>query len=102
MATVIVRIPTPLRPFAAGRAELEAEGATAAEVLACLGQIYPDMLARVLDADGAPRAFVNIFVGRDRLRDKAALAAPLPPASVISIVPAVAGGHDGRQRSPAG
>ncbi|MBL8482588.1 MAG: MoaD/ThiS family protein [Rhodocyclaceae bacterium] len=101
MAKVIVRIPTPLRPFAGGQAEVQAEGATAAEVLASLGRSYPDLCARVLDAEGAPRVFVNVFVGHDRLRDKAALAAPLGAAAVISIVPAVAGGHDADQRSKA-
>jgi molybdopterin/thiamine biosynthesis adenylyltransferase/rhodanese-related sulfurtransferase/molybdopterin converting factor small subunit len=95
--TVIVRVPTPLRPYAGGAAELSVEGQTVAAVLSALAEEYDGLVQRVLSPEGGVRRFVNIFVGNDNISLGEGLATPLRQGDVISIIPAVAGGS-GRAR----
>ncbi len=92
MASTIVRIPTPLRNYTNGDGEVAVEGATVAEALTVLGQRHVGILERVLDPEGRIRGFVNIYVGEDNVKTLRGLETELPDASVITIVPAVAGG----------
>ncbi len=89
MATV--RIPTILRTYTGGEAEVTAEGATLAEVIASLDAQYPGIAARVLDEGGALRRFVNVYVNDDDVRFLDGLETKTEGVS-ISIIPAVAGG----------
>lgn len=87
-----VRIPTPLRPMAGGKDEVQVEGATVRAALDDLERRHPGFRARLLGADGAVRRFVNLYVGETDVRDLGGLDAALKPADVVSIVPAIAGG----------
>jgi len=93
-ATVVVRIPTPLRGYTGGADEVALEAATVGQALAALVARHEGLAERILDADGRPRQFVNIFVGKADLRTLQGLETVLAPGDVISIVPAVAGGRD--------
>jgi adenylyltransferase/sulfurtransferase len=95
---VRVRIPTPLRPYAGGRAELPASGATVAAVLEALLDESPGLRPHLLGGDGRLRSFVNVFVNGEDVRTRGGLAAPLADGDELAIVPAIAGGAD----SPAG
>lgn len=96
MSRVIVRIPTPLRPYAGGSDEVEIEAATVGEALQSLGRRHEGLLSRVCAADGSLRPFVNVYLGSENVRDLGGLAAPLPrDGAVLAIVPAVAGGAGG-------
>ena len=88
----IVRIPTQLRGLTGGRAEVEVAGATVGEVLAALDAAHPGFGERLFDDQGALRRFVNVFVDDEDLRFLDGLTTPLTDRSVVSIVPAVAGG----------
>ncbi|MFO1538484.1 MAG: MoaD/ThiS family protein [Actinomycetota bacterium] len=90
MATV--RIPTQLRSLTGDRAEVEVAGATVGEVLGALDAAHPGFGERLFDDQGALRRFVNVFVDDEDLRFLEGLATPLTDRSVVSIVPAVAGG----------
>ena len=90
--TVIVRIPTTLRPLAGGQAEVKVEGATLGEVLLSLDAAHPGFGARILDDDGKLRRFVNVFVADDDVRYLQGLDTPVPDGETVSIIPAVAGG----------
>lgn len=90
MATV--RIPTQLRSLTGDRAEVEVAGATVGAVLAALDAAHPGFGERLFDEQGALRRFVNVFVDDEDLRFLEGLATPLTDRSVVSIVPAVAGG----------
>ncbi len=92
MSEVTVRIPTPLRGFAGGADALQVEGATVAEVLAGLGERYPELTARLLTESGELRSFVNLFVGEHNVRSLQGLETPVDDGAVLAIVPAVAGG----------
>ncbi|MCC3777523.1 MoaD/ThiS family protein [Streptomyces sp. UNOB3_S3] len=90
--SVNVRIPTILRTYTAGKAEVPAEGATLAEVIASLEKNHPGIATRVLDDDGKLRRFVNVYVNDDDVRFEGGLAAATPDGAGVSIIPAVAGG----------
>ncbi|OPF84635.1 molybdopterin synthase sulfur carrier subunit [Streptomyces antioxidans] len=90
--SVNVRIPTILRTYTGGQAEVPAEGATLAEVLADLEKNHAGISARVLDDTGKLRRFVNVYVNDDDVRFAEGLATATPDGAGISIIPAVAGG----------
>lgn len=90
--SVSVRIPTILRTYTGGASEVEAEGATLAEVLDDLDGSYPGIRARILDDQGALRRFVNVYVGNDDVRFLDALDTKTPEGAQVSVIPAVAGG----------
>ena len=95
---VSVRIPTILRTYTGGEAEVTVDpsatetGATLAGVLDALEASHAGIRARVLDDNGALRRFVNIYVGEEDVRFCEGLATPTPGGSQISVIPAVAGG----------
>lgn len=90
--SLTIRIPTTLRALTAGKSSVEIEGATVAEALANLEATHPGFQEQLLDEDGSIRRFVNIFVSDDDIRFMQGLDTPIEPGSVLSIVPAVAGG----------
>ncbi|QKV94319.1 MoaD/ThiS family protein [Streptomyces sp. NA02950] len=90
--SVNVRIPTILRTYTGGQAEVSAEGGTLAEVLADLEKNHQGISARVLDDTGKLRRFVNVYVNDDDVRFADGLATATPDGAGVSIIPAVAGG----------
>jgi molybdopterin converting factor small subunit len=90
--SVNVRIPTILRTYTDGRAEVTAEGSTLAEVLADLEKNHTGIGPRVLDDAGKLRRFVNVYVNDDDVRFEQGLETPTPDGAGVSIIPAVAGG----------
>ena len=62
--TVSVRIPTILRTFTGGAAEVTADAGTLREVIAGLDASYPGIARPDLDDAGKLRRFVNVYVGR--------------------------------------
>lgn len=90
--SVTVRIPTILRTYTAGQAEVTAEGTTLSEVIADLEVRHRGISARVLDDTGKLRRFVNVYVNDDDVRFSDGLNTPTPDGAGVSIIPAVAGG----------
>ncbi len=90
--SVEVRLPTVLRPHAAGQTVVEAEGATIGEVLESLVRSYPGMSGQVLTDDGSLHRFVNVYVNDDDVRYLDQLQTKVQPGDTVSILPAVAGG----------
>ncbi|MDX6313465.1 MAG: sulfur-carrier protein [Streptomyces sp.] len=87
-----VRIPTILRTYTGGQAEVPAEGGTLAEVIESLEKNHPGISARVLDDTGKLRRFVNVYVNDDDVRFSEGLQTAVTEGSSVSIIPAVAGG----------
>jgi len=87
-----VRIPTQLRSLVGGASELTLDGATVGEVLAALDAAHPGFGERLFDENGKLRRFVNVFVDDEDLRFLQGVDTPLTDKSVVSIIPAVAGG----------
>lgn len=92
MAVVSVEIPEPLRAFADGAGELNAEGATVGAALNDLATRYPLLVQRVLTRGGALRPHVNFFVNDADVRGAGGLEKPLQEGDLLTIVPSVAGG----------
>jgi sulfur-carrier protein len=93
--TVSVRIPTILRPYTGGSAEVTAAGGTLREVIASLDAAYPGIGGRILDDGGKLRRFVNVYVGDEDVRFAQGLDTPVPAGAQVSVIPAVAGGARG-------
>jgi len=53
---------------------------------------FPELKKHILDQQGDIRSFVNIFAGDDDIRDLQKEKTPVSHSTVISIVPAIAGG----------
>lgn len=90
--SVNVRIPTILRTYTGGAAEVTAEGKTLAEVIDDLEANHSGIRARLLDDAGKLRRFVNVYVNDDDVRFADGLETATPDGIGISIIPAVAGG----------
>jgi sulfur-carrier protein len=90
--SVSVRIPTILRNYTGGVAEVTAEAGTLRDVIAGLDATYPGIGARILDEGGKLRRFVNVYVGEEDVRLAQGLDTQVPPGIKVSVIPAVAGG----------
>jgi molybdopterin synthase sulfur carrier subunit len=90
--SVSVRVPTILRTYTGGAAEVSADAGTLREVLAGLDAAYPGIAGRILDDSGQIRRFVNVYVGDEDVRFAEGLDTPVPTGTQVSVIPAVAGG----------
>lgn len=90
--SVSVRIPTILRTYTAGSAQVTAEPGTLRDVIASLDASYPGIGGRIIDDAGNLRRFVNVYVGDEDVRFARGLDTPVPAGAHVSVIPAVAGG----------
>jgi molybdopterin converting factor small subunit len=88
-----IRVPSALRNFTKGAADVDVAGATVRDALAALESLHPGISARVLDGSGAVRPFIKIFVGSEDIGGLAGLDTEVAGRDEISIVPAIAGGR---------
>jgi sulfur-carrier protein len=86
-----IRIPPVLRPDAAGNRTVAVEAGTVREALTTLVSMHPALESRVLAGDGIP-SYLNVFVDGDDIRLLGGLDTAVTPASMILLLPAVAGG----------
>ena len=84
-----VFLPTPLADYTRHAREVEADGATLAELFADLDRRYPGLRFRVIDEQGALRPHIKVFVNRVQERS---LAAVLAPSDEVLVVAALSGG----------
>jgi molybdopterin converting factor small subunit len=87
-----ILIPTALRAFTDGNAQVEATGHTAGELIESLAVLYPDIRQHLYDEEGVLRSYVNVFIGDEDIRSLGGLAAPVGAAEELTLVPAIAGG----------
>ena len=92
MATIL--IPTPLRKFTNNTAKLNIAANNVKGVVDELTLNFPDLKKHLLDEQGNIRSFVNVFVGDEDIRNLQQDQTPIREETVISIVPAIAGGTD--------
>jgi sulfur-carrier protein len=85
---VKVGIPSPLRSYTRER-EVEAQGATLAELLADLERRYPGIRFRMIDEQDRVRAHMRLFVNGVQVFD---LTRALRASDEIQIVQALSGG----------
>ena len=88
---ITVEIPPPLREQVGGLLSVPAIGETVEAVLADLVRQHPAIEAKLFSA-GKLRPHVNVLVNNEDIRYLDDLATPTPVDSVVSLIPAVAGG----------
>lgn len=93
MATVQVRIPTVLRPAAAGQSQVSVDGDAVGQVVDQLIAEYPGLESNLVDDDGQVRKFVNIYLNDEDIRFLERLETPVTDGDEVAILPAVAGGQ---------
>jgi sulfur-carrier protein len=63
-----VRVPSPLRSYTGGAAQVSASGATVAALLAELERAHPGMRFRMIDEQDRIRPHIRIFVNQREVR----------------------------------
>ncbi|HSO26757.1 MAG TPA: ubiquitin-like small modifier protein 1 [Anaerolineales bacterium] len=91
-----LRIPTPLRPYANGQSEIEITGATVGDALGELTQRYPALKTHLFSEDGELRAFVNLFLNAEDVRQMQGVQTPIKEGDKLMILPSIAGGASRR------
>ena len=81
-----VRIPSPLRSYTGGQANVTADGATVAEVLRDLDRQFPGFGFRVVDEQGALREHMTIWLDGERCRDLSAVVSGLDELVVMQAL----------------
>lgn len=90
MAKII--IPTPLRKFTGNEGTFETKGNSIQIAVEELVTENPDLKKHILNEDGSIRSFIRIYVGEDDINSLEKEATIIDENSVVSIVPAIAGG----------
>lgn len=90
MATL--KIPTPLRSYTNGQAEVAVSGRNVAEALDDLIRKFPTLKPHLYNGDGDLRPFVNLFVGENNVKDLQGLGTPLDENARVILIPSIAGG----------
>jgi molybdopterin synthase sulfur carrier subunit len=90
--SVLIRIPTPLRPLTNGQNEVQETGASVREVLDNLTARFPGIRERLMDEKGELRRFINIYVNEEDIRFREGVQTSLKEGDEMSIIPAIAGG----------
>lgn len=89
---VRVQIPSPMRALTGGASEVEVDATDVASLIAALEDRHRGVRDRLLDASGALRRHVRVFVNDEDVRALQQEATPLRPGDRVAIVPAIAGG----------
>jgi len=84
-----VIIPSQLRSYTRGAAEVEMTAASLVEVLANLDTAFPGIRFRMIDELGRIRPHIRIFVARELVRT---IDVTLKPTDEVQIVGALSGG----------
>ena len=85
-------IPTPLRKFTGKSSTVTVKGNTVEDAVQDLASQYPALKQHLFDETGQVRSFIRIFVGDEDVFGLQREKTPIKEDSVISIVPAIAGG----------
>ena len=84
-----VAIPSPLRSYTGGREQVQARGATLAELLGELDLAFPGIRFRMIDEQGRIRVHIRLFVNAELARD---LGRVLTERDEVQILCALSGG----------
>jgi molybdopterin converting factor small subunit len=88
----VLRIPTPLRSYTNGQAEVNVAGANVADAMQDLVAQYPALKPHLYSGEGSLRPFVNLFLGQDNIKDLQGLDTVLEENTQLRLIPSIAGG----------
>lgn len=89
---VQVHVTSVIQSAVDGQKQLSAEGETIAQLLESIAQRYPGFREKVVDEDGVPHRFVNIYLNDEDIRYLQGPETALADGDAVSILPALAGG----------
>ena len=87
-----LKIPTPLRSYTNGQAEVTVNGGTVSSALKSLIEQYPALKPHLFNENGGLRAFVNLFLGEHNIKDLQGLDTPVSENDRLMLIPSIAGG----------
>jgi molybdopterin converting factor small subunit len=87
-----LKIPTPLRYYTDGNAEVVVNGANVSDAMHDLVTQYPTLERHLYNGDGNLRNFVNLFLGENNIKDLQGLETPLNEGDMLRLIPSIAGG----------
>ena len=87
-----LKVPTPLRSYTDGQAEVPVQGATIAEAMNSLLEQHPALRPHLYNNAGQLRPFVNLFVGENNIKDLQGLDTQLKADDRVMLIPSIAGG----------
>jgi adenylyltransferase/sulfurtransferase len=92
---VNVYIPTPFRRLTGNRTNVEAQGATVADVIRDLDSRFPGLRAQITDAgkEEIP-AHINIYVNNREISALQGVHTPVRDGDEVAVIPAIAGGAE--------
>ena len=92
---VKMKIPTPLRVYTEGNAEVMVSGETVGEAMNDLTQRFPELRRHLYNDKGDLRAFVNLFLNEEDIRQLEGPRTPLKEGDRLVLIPSIAGGIEG-------
>jgi molybdopterin converting factor small subunit len=92
MATII--IPTPLRKFTDNKAKVNISDNKVSGIFMQLTNTFPELKKHLIDSDGNVASFISVFVDNEDIRNLEEDEMQISDKTVISIIPAIAGGSD--------
>jgi molybdopterin converting factor small subunit len=93
-----LKIPTPLRYYTDGQAEVTVSGADVATAMRNLVTQYPTLEQHLYNGNGDLRNFVNLFLGENNIKDLQGLETPLNDGDTLRLIPSIAGGSNDLSR----
>lgn len=87
-----IRIPTPLRAYAGGQSEVSVQGQNVGQALGDLVEKNPTLRTHLFTESGELRAFVNLFLNEDNIKDLQGLDTTLDASDRLMLIPSIAGG----------
>ena len=87
-----LKIPTPLRQYTNGQAEVSVAGSNVESAMRNLVDQFPTLEQHIYNGNGEMRAFVNLFLGEDNVKDLQGLETPLNDGDTLRLIPSIAGG----------
>jgi molybdopterin converting factor small subunit len=87
-----IRIPSPIRPYVNGKQEVNVLGQDAGEAVESLLVQFPALRPHLTNSRGELRPFVNLFIGKNNIRELQGLETPLNDEDQLILIPSIAGG----------
>ena len=88
----VLRIPTPLRAYTSGQAEVTVNGSNISEALTDLTNQFPTIKPHLFNDGGELRPFVNLFIGEHHIKDLQGVNTPIKDGDKVMLIPSIAGG----------
>jgi len=88
-----IRVPTPLRPYTEGQAQLKVDASTVGEALQQLTAQFPSIGPHLYNEEGDLRPYVNLFVNDEDVRTLQGEQTAIQEDDTLMILPSIAGGQ---------